>query len=116
MGAGVSAAPRGRGGEHNEREDGHADVYIAEERGLMEAGIDAAERERAYLASLRPILPTQVAPLTALAAVGQNEHAQQRVLAAELLGERIVLAELEGRVVALRGTCPTAARAWAWGG
>ena len=71
----------------------------------MEVGIDAAERERAYLASLRPYYHP-VAPRAALAAVGQNEHAQQRVLAAELLGERIVLAELEGRVVALRGTCP----------
>src|SRR4051812_47438177 len=71
----------------------------------IEARIDAAERERAYLASLRPYYHPG-APRAALAAVGQNEHGQQLVLAAELLGEPIVLAELEGGVVALRGTCP----------
>ena len=30
----------------------------------------------------------------------------QRVLGAELLGERIVVAHLDGRVVAMHGTCP----------
>jgi vanillate O-demethylase monooxygenase subunit len=75
------------------------------EHGAMTAGIDAAERERAYLASLRPYYHP-VAPRAALAAVGQNEHARPRVLAAEVLGERIILAELEDDVVALHGTCP----------
>jgi phenylpropionate dioxygenase-like ring-hydroxylating dioxygenase large terminal subunit len=71
----------------------------------MQRATTEAERERAYLASLRPFYHP-VATRAALAEVGVNEHGQRRVLGAEVLGERIVLAELDGRVVALRGTCP----------
>ncbi len=64
-----------------------------------------AAREQAYLASLRPFYHP-VATEEALDSVGLNAHGQPRVLGAEVLGQRIVVARLGGAVVAMRGTCP----------
>jgi vanillate O-demethylase monooxygenase subunit len=65
----------------------------------------AASREQAYLESWRSFYHP-VATVAELNAVGTNAYGQQKVLGKELLGQRIVVAELEGRVVALNGTCP----------
>ncbi len=71
----------------------------------IQTATSEAERERAYLASLRPFYHP-VATCEALDGVGVNVHGLPRVLSAEVLGQRIVVARLGGEVVAMRGTCP----------
>src|SRR5688500_9798179 len=63
------------------------------------------ERETAYLAALRSFYHP-VATVDEIETLGRDEHGMQRVLGKELLGERIVVARLDGRVVAMHGTCP----------
>ena len=65
----------------------------------------AEAREAAYLSALRGYYHP-VATFAELEAVGTDEHGMERVLGKELLGERIVIARLDGEVVALHGTCP----------
>jgi nitrite reductase/ring-hydroxylating ferredoxin subunit len=65
----------------------------------------AEEREQAYLAALRGFYHP-VATVHELDTLGVDEHGMPRVLGKELLGERIVLARLDGQVVAMHGTCP----------
>ncbi|MGH9531781.1 MAG: Rieske 2Fe-2S domain-containing protein [Terriglobales bacterium] len=73
------------------------------------------EKEHAYLAALREFYHP-VATLQELEEVGIDERGMQRVLPKELLGERIVIARLQGAVVAMHGTCPhrgvALARGW----
>lgn len=63
------------------------------------------EREQAYLSALRGFYHP-VATVQELEGVGLDEHGMPRVLGKELLGERIVIARLDGEVVAMHGTCP----------
>lgn len=73
---------------------------------MLEVGTKSnAEREQAYLAGLRAFYHP-VATLRELDGVGLDEHGMGRVLGKELLGERIVIARLDGEVVALHGSCP----------
>lgn len=65
----------------------------------------AANREHEYAEGLRRFYHP-VALADELDRLGLDEHGQVRPLAKQLLGERIVLARLDGRVVALSGTCP----------
>jgi hypothetical protein len=71
----------------------------------MTAASIELEKEQAYLAALREFYHP-VATLQELQEVGTDEHGMQRVLAKELLGERIVIARLQGEVVVMHGTCP----------
>ena len=71
----------------------------------MTAATIELEKEQAYLAALR-VFYHPVATLQELQEVGTDEHGMQRVLAKELLGERIVIARLQGEVVVMHGTCP----------
>ena len=71
-------------------------------------------QERIYAQSLRPFFHP-IAALDELKQLGRDEHGMQRVLAKELLGDRIVIADLEGQVVAMSGTCPHRGSALALG-
>ena len=81
----------------------------------MTAATIELEKEQAYLAALREFYHP-VATLQELEEVGTDEHGMQRVLAKELLGERLVIARLQGEVVVMHGTCPhrgvALARGW----
>src|SRR5213593_4776236 len=81
----------------------------------MIAAIIEQEKEQAYLAALREFYHP-VATVQELEEVGIDERGMRRVLAKELLGERIVVARLQGAVVAMHGTCPhrgvALARGW----
>lgn len=66
---------------------------------------DAALREDLYLESWRAFYHP-VATLDELRSLGKNPYGQERVLGKKLLGERIIIAELNGAVVAMHGTCP----------
>lgn len=65
----------------------------------------STQRETDYLRALRPFFHP-VARLAELDELGVDEHGMRRVLGKELLGERIVVARLGDRVVAMHGTCP----------
>ncbi len=72
---------------------------------MSEVSPISVDQERAYVESLQPFFHP-VATLDQLRQVGHDEHGMQRVLATELLGERIIIAELRDQVVAMSGTCP----------
>ena len=63
------------------------------------------ERDAAYLIGWRPFFHA-VATVAELDASRLDEFGRQQPLAAELLGQRLVLARLNGELVALDGTCP----------
>jgi len=58
-----------------------------------------------YVEALRPYYHA-VATVQELDEVGVDEYGTQRVLGRELLGQRLVIARLDGDIVALNGTCP----------
>jgi phenylpropionate dioxygenase-like ring-hydroxylating dioxygenase large terminal subunit len=78
---------------------------VDDSRVTVVQAMDGTEREQAYLAVLRPFYHP-VATEQELDGVGVDEHGMPRVLGRELLGERIVIARLEGQVTAMHGTCP----------
>lgn len=63
------------------------------------------EREQAYLDGWRGFYHP-VATVEELDQPRLDEQGRQRPLGVELLGQRLVLARLEGRLVAMSGTCP----------
>src|SRR5260370_14342445 len=65
----------------------------------------AGECDAAYLAGWRPFFHA-VATVAEFNAPRLDEFGRQQPLPVELLGERLVLARLDGQVVALDGTCP----------
>src|SRR6267143_5475357 len=65
----------------------------------------AGECDAAYLAGWRPFFHP-VATVAELDTPRLDEFGRQQPLAAELLGQRLVLARLNGELVALDGTCP----------
>jgi phenylpropionate dioxygenase-like ring-hydroxylating dioxygenase large terminal subunit len=71
----------------------------------MVAAASAAEREEAYLAGWRRFFHP-VATTAELDAPRLDEQGRQQPLGVEVLGERLVLARLDGRIAALSGTCP----------
>jgi vanillate O-demethylase monooxygenase subunit len=84
-------------------------VYVtgstASAEGLGAARETELERDAAYLAGWRPFFHA-VATVAELDAPRLDEFGRQQPLAAELLGQRLVLARLNGELVALDGTCP----------
>src|SRR5258708_31120578 len=65
----------------------------------------AGECDAAYLAGWRPFFHA-VATVAELDAPRLDEFGRQQPLAVELLGQRLVLARLNGQLGALGGTCP----------
>ena len=63
------------------------------------------EWEESYLRALRPFFHA-VATAKELDELGVDEYGTPKVLGRELLGERLVLARLDGEIVCLHGTCP----------
>lgn len=64
-----------------------------------------ADREQAYLDGWRAFYHP-VATVEELDQPRLDEQGRQRPLGVELLGQRLVLARLDGRLVAMSGTCP----------
>lgn len=64
-----------------------------------------AERERAYMDGWRGFFHA-VATVQELDMPRLDEQGRQRPLPVELLGERLVIARLDGKLVAMSGTCP----------
>ncbi len=64
-----------------------------------------AEREQAYMDGWRGFFHP-VATVEELDSSRLDEQGRQQPLAVELLGQRLVIARLEGKLVAMSGTCP----------